>query len=140
MVTPSRRPSLDALAPPRSPVSSPAPRARTFPRSTIPTSLFRIRPCPPEHCEHCGESLADAPVIKVTRRQVYELPSIEAIITEQRAERRRCRCGCETTAPFPDEAIGPACSGPNLRALVCYLVVRQYIPIAWVAELMRDAY
>jgi transposase len=99
-----------------------------------------IVPHAPDHCEHCGESLADAPVIKVTRRQVYELPSIEAIITEHRAERRRCHCGCETTAPFPDEATGPACYGPNLRALVCYLVVRQHIPIARVAELMRDAY
>ena len=99
-----------------------------------------VVPHAPDHCEHCGESLADAPVIKVIRRQVYDLPSIEAIITEHRAERRRCQCGGETTAPFPAEATGPACYGPNLRALVCYLVVRQHIPIARVAELLRDAY
>jgi transposase len=28
-----------------------------------------IVPHAPDHCGHCGESLADAPVIKVTRRQ-----------------------------------------------------------------------
>jgi len=99
-----------------------------------------IVPHAPDHCEHGGESLADAPVIKVTRRQVYDLPSIEAVITEHRAERRRCHCGFETTAAFPDEATGPACYGPNLRALLCYLVVRQHIPIQRVAELRRDAY
>jgi hypothetical protein len=44
-----------------------------------------VVPHPPEHCEHCAESLADAPVIKVTRRLVYELPSIEGINTEHRA-------------------------------------------------------
>jgi transposase len=99
-----------------------------------------IVPHAPDHCERCGEPLADAPVIKVTRRQVYDLASIEAIITEHRAERRRCHHGFETTASFPDEATGPACYGPNLRALVCYMVVRQHIPIQWVAELMRDAY
>ena len=38
------------------------------------------------------------------------------------------------------EATGPTCYGPNLRALVCYLVVRQHVPIKRVAELMRDSY
>ncbi len=99
-----------------------------------------IVPHRPEHCENCGKSLADAPVTHVFRRQVFELPPAKVVITEHRAERRRCSCGCETTAPFPDEATGPACYGPNLRALICYLVVRQHIPVARVAELMRDAY
>jgi hypothetical protein len=48
--------------------------------------------------------------------------------------------GAGTTATFPAEATGTTCYGPNLRALVCHLVVRQHIPIARVAELLRDAY
>lgn len=94
----------------------------------------------PDHCERCGNSLGAAPVTGVIRRQVFELPPVKVVVTEHRAERRKCGCGCETTAPFPAEATGPACYGPNLRALVCYLVVRQHIPVKRVAELMRDAY
>jgi transposase len=94
----------------------------------------------PEFCAGCGDTLSDAPPVGVITRQVFDLPSICAVITEHRAERRRCHCGHETTAPFPSEATGPTCYGPNLRALVCYLVVRQHIPIKRVAELLRDTY
>lgn len=94
----------------------------------------------PERCQGCGSDLKDAPVTGEQRRQVFELPPVQATVTEHRVERRRCACGTETTAPFPFEATGPTCYGPNLRALVCYLVVRQHIPIKRVADLMRDAY
>lgn len=94
----------------------------------------------PERCEGCGADLKDAPVTGEHRRQVFDLPAVQAAVTEHRAERRRCGCGAETTAPFPGEATGPTCYGPNLRALVCYLVVRQHIPIKRVAELLADAY
>ena len=94
----------------------------------------------PDHCEGCGESLFDAPVVGDVRRQVFDLPPVEATSTEHRAQRCRCHCGTETTAAFPPEATGPTCYGPNLRALVCYLVVRQHVPIKRVAELMRDSY
>lgn len=94
----------------------------------------------PEHCQGCGSDLKDAPVTGEQRRQVFELPPVQATVTEHRVERRRCACGTETTAPFPFEATGPTCYGPNLRALVCYLVVRQHIPIKRVAELLGDAY
>lgn len=94
----------------------------------------------PERCEGCGSDLTDAPVTGELRRQVFDLPPVAAAVTEHRAERRRCGCGTETTAPFPSEATGPACYGPNLRALVCYLVVRQHIAIKRVSELLADTY
>ena len=94
----------------------------------------------PDRCEGCGESLLGAPVVGDVRRQVFDLPPVFVASTEHRAERRRCHCGAETTAAFPPEATGPTCYGPNLRALVCYLVVRQHIPIKRVAELLSDGY
>lgn len=94
----------------------------------------------PGRCGGCGNDLAGAPVTGEVRRQVFDLPPVQATVTEHRAQRRRCGCGTETTAPFPAEATGTTCYGPNLRALVCYLVVRQHIPISRVAELLRDAY
>lgn len=94
----------------------------------------------PDHCEGCGDDLFGAPVTGEVRRQVFDLPPVEVATVEHRAQRKRCHCGHETTAQFPSEATGPTCYGPNLRALVCYLVVRQHIPIKRVAELMADGY
>lgn len=94
----------------------------------------------PATCEGCGNDLSDAPLSGVVRRQVFDLPPVALFCTEHRAERRRCSCGAETTAAFPPEATAPACYGPALRAYVCYLVTRQHIPVARVAELLRDAY
>ena len=94
----------------------------------------------PDHCEACGDDLDGAPVTGEVRRQVFDLPPVAVTTIEHRAQRKRCACGHETTAPFPPEATGPTCYGPNLRALVCYLVVRQHIPIKRVAELLADGY
>lgn len=94
----------------------------------------------PHRCGACGLDLDDAPVVGSARRQVFDLPPVALFCTEHCAERRRCACGSETTATFPAEATAPACYGPALRAYVCYLVTRQHIPIARVAELLRDTY
>ena len=95
---------------------------------------------PPTSCERCGSDLADAEVTGRIVRQVFDLPPVALFCTEHQAERRRCTCGTETTGTFPPEATAPACYGPALRAYVCYLVTRQHIPVARVAELLRDAY
>jgi transposase len=96
----------------------------------------------PERCEGCGvwgrSSLC--PGHGEIRRQVFDLPPVVVATVEHRAQRKRCHCGHETTAAFPSEATGPTCYGPNLRALVCYLVVRQHIPVKRVAELLADGY
>ncbi|MEW6477785.1 MAG: IS66 family transposase [Actinomycetota bacterium] len=94
----------------------------------------------PTTCGSCGEDLSDAEVTGTVRRQVFDLPPVALFCTEHQAERRRCSCGTETTGAFPPEATAPACYGPALRAYVCYLVTRQHLPIARVAELLRDTY
>lgn len=94
----------------------------------------------PDACQRCGNDLSDAPVTSVIARQVFDLPPMALFCTEHQAERKRCACGAETTGPFPSEATAPACYGPALRAYVCYLVTRQHIPIARVAELLADTY
>ncbi len=95
---------------------------------------------PPSTCENCGHDLSDAEVTGTIRRQVFDLPPVALFCTEHQAERRRCACGTETTGTFPPEATAPACYGPALRAYVCYLVTRQHLPVARVAELLRDTY
>lgn len=94
----------------------------------------------PTTCGGCGKGLGDADVTGTIRRQVFDLPPVALFCTEHQAQHRRCSCGATTTGAFPPEATAPACYGPALRAYVCYLVTRQHIPIARVAELLRDTY
>jgi len=67
----------------------------------------------PDRCDGCGDALADADVVSVARRQVFDIPPIRLSVTEHRAQRRRCACGHTTAAAFPDEATAPACYGPH---------------------------
>ena len=94
----------------------------------------------PPTCGHCGDDLTNAEVTGTITRQVFELPSMALFCTEHQAQRKRCSCGTLTTGEFPSDATAPACYGPALRAYVCYLVTRQHLPIARVAELLADTY
>jgi transposase len=92
----------------------------------------------PERCRGCDASLDDADVVGVARRQVFDIPPLRLRVTEHRAQRRRCGCGRVTTAGFPDEARAPACYGPGVRAVICYLAVYQHLPVDRTATLLAD--
>jgi transposase len=97
-----------------------------------------VRVHSPSTCTDCGGDLSDAELVDVERRQVFELPPVRPFVTEHRMERRRCACGCATKATAPPEAIAPACYGPGVRALACYLAVYQHLPYDRMAQLFSD--
>jgi transposase len=92
----------------------------------------------PERCGGCGADLAEAAVVGVEARQVFDLPVLRLLASEHRAQRRRCRCGTTTAAAFPDHVRAAACYGPGVRALVCYLLVHQHLPVDRAARLLAD--
>ena len=92
----------------------------------------------PAACRGCGADLDNAEVASLCRRQVFDLPERRREVTEHQAERRRCACGCETSAAFPAEAAAPACWGPRVRAYAVYLMVRQHVPLERTAEILAD--
>ena len=73
-----------------------------------------VRVHAPNDCRGCGADLADAPVVGTEVRQVFDLPVIELIAIEHRAQRRECACGVVTRAPFPPEATAPTCYGAGV--------------------------
>jgi transposase len=93
----------------------------------------------PDRCGGCDADLADAPVVGVQARQVFDLPPLRLGVVEHRAQRRRCGCGTTTTVAFPAYVRAAACYGPGLRALVCYLCVHQHLPVDRAAQLLSDA-
>jgi len=92
----------------------------------------------PGCCRGCGHDLGDAVVTKVESRQVHDLPVRSLTVTEHRAETRQCGCGVSTKAGFPAPATAAACYGPVLRAVGVYLLVGQHLPVARVADLLKE--
>lgn len=93
----------------------------------------------PDQCSGCGGDLGDAEVTGAERRQVFDLPRRRLEVTEHRAQSCRCACGTTTKATFPPAARATTCYGPLVRALGCYLIARQHLPVARAAELLADA-
>lgn len=92
----------------------------------------------PDRCHGCAARLDDADVVGVARRQVFDIPPLRLRVTEHRVQSVRCGCGQVTAAGFPDEARSPACYGPGVRAIICYLAVYQHLPVDRTARLLAD--
>ena len=94
----------------------------------------------PDRCRSCERPLGDALVVGVVSRQVFDVPDPVVIVTEHRAERRRCVCGCETAAPFPAGASAPAVYGPSIKAHAIYLMCAQHLPRERCAQALHDLF
>jgi transposase len=92
----------------------------------------------PRVCSGCQADLSDGHAVGHQARQVFDLPEIRVRACEHRAHTRRCACGQETTAVFPDAVTAPAQYGPRVRALGLYLVGYQHLPYVRAARLMSD--
>lgn len=92
-------------------------------------------------CMRCGASLAESPVVRSERRQVFDLPEVKVAVSEHRAETRRCsKCGAKTKAKFPFGIQAPVQYGQNLRARAIYLQKYQLLPYRRASEVMRDLF
>jgi transposase len=112
-------------------------KGKTLELSDTPDEVVHHRP---DRCADCGSAFEESADRGYKRRQVVEVPPVTPVVIEHRAHTYRCECGCETTAPFPDEARAPASYGPRARAIVAYLLGRQHVPNRRVAEAMRDLF
>ena len=53
-----------------------------------------------ERCQRCGKSLADQDVMRVIKRQVFDIAVPQVEVTEHQAEEKQCACGYCNTASF----------------------------------------
>jgi len=93
-----------------------------------------------EHCEHCGRLMADRPVDRLDRRQVFDLPEPRLEVVEHLGEIRTCACGHVNRAAFPPEAAAPVQYGPRVRSVALYLKDYQLLPFERLSETMRDLF
>jgi len=92
-------------------------------------------------CPQCQTSLASAPVVGHTRRQVVDLPTTRPQVTEHQALRVCCpQCQTVTAGQFPPDVTQPAQYGPGVKALAVYLQTYQHLPFERTQEYFRDVH
>ncbi len=130
----SRPPSSDGLAKP-APKSLRAKSGRkpgrpkgqpgvTMQLSEHPDRVVRHEP---SCCAGCQRGLAGAAEAGVIRRQVTEIPPVEAEVTEHQMIGRCCGCGAVTWGKAPDGVTAPVQYGPRAAALGAYLWHGQFL-------------
>ena len=92
-----------------------------------------------KYCTCCGDILSDHHEL-VAKRQVVELPPIQAIIKEHRQYQIQCVCGHINKAAFPKEASSPISYGNSIETMIGYLSVRQYMSMERISEHFAQVY
>jgi len=88
----------------------------------------------------CGADLAVAHDVGIERsHQVHDLPEVRVRVWQHDVYRVRCGCGVEHLGVLPDEVSAASSSyGPNLKALVVYLLIYQHVPVQRCVRLIAD--
>jgi transposase len=88
----------------------------------------------------CGLALSAAIDLGVVRsHQVHDVPLACATVTQHDLHQVRCDCGVAQVAARPaGVAASPTSYGPNVAALVVYLLTFQHLPVERAALLIED--
>lgn len=90
-------------------------------------------------CPHCQHNLAETPVERVVKRQVFDIPPIRLQVSERQAQVKVCPgCGQRSRALFPEGVKSPTQYGPHVLAHAAYLNSYHLIPLARVREWFVD--
>ena len=101
-----------------------------------PTTVVRV---PVTVCDQCGADLQHLPPTRTLRRQIVELPELQAVILETQQEEVVCPCCQHTqTGVLPEGLEATRQFGPRLEALVTYLHHEHHVSFQRVQGILRD--
>ena len=90
-------------------------------------------------CRGCGASLGEVPAEQWLARQVFDIPSIELMVTEHQVAVKCCHhCGQRNQGEFPVEASNVVQYGPRLKGMMVYLMDGQLLPAQRTCEVLSD--
>jgi transposase len=90
-------------------------------------------------CVTCGHDLAGVVAVDDQRRQVFDLPPMQMVVTEHRAEEVVCpHCQRHNQAPFPAEVSQQVQYGPQVKALSVYLHQHHLLPFVRTTQVLED--
>jgi len=79
--------------------------------------------------------------VATRRRQVFDLPPLELVVTEHRAETLVCgKCGAHVEGEFPPEVTQPTQYGRGIYQLATYLKSEQLLPYGRSQQLLADVF
>ncbi len=88
---------------------------------------------------HCGHHFNDDEFRLNSKRQVIDIPSIQAFIKEFQQYSCICPdCNNKYLAEYPENVTAPVQYGENIQTIVSYLNVYQCIPFKRTAQLLSD--
>lgn len=101
------------------------------------TVVHKITLCP---CG-CGADLSRRPIVRVERRQVFDLPPQKLEVTEHVVEFKVCpRSGNEVHTPWPEGVDAPVQYGVRFIAWLAYLCVQQLLPVERIGQMCEDLF
>lgn len=90
-------------------------------------------------CPACKASLVAVTPIAILKRQVFDIPLPQVIVTEHQAEIKICpSCHHRATAPFPHGVNAPAQYGDVIQSWSVYFQQQQLIPEDRAQEILSD--
>jgi transposase len=92
---------------------------------------------PAAHCRGCRGDLVEAADAGMSWAQVWDILAVTVEKVHYLLPRRRCGCGCTTTAAPPFGAAGTVTYGPNVNAAAILLACQGNVPIERTAMLME---
>lgn len=99
------------------------------------TVVHKITLCP---CG-CGSDLSHRPVIRLERRQVFDLPPQKLDVTEHVVEVKVCpKSRNEVQAPWPEGVNAPVQYGVRFIGWLAYLSVQQLLPVERIGQMCED--
>lgn len=94
-----------------------------------------------KQCRCCGKSLSNSHAKDYERRQVFDIPPIEMLITEHRGEIKSCpNCHTVNKALFPQLVSQPVQYGSNVQQLAVYFTHYQLLPYRRTSEIFKDLF
>jgi transposase len=104
----------------------------------------------PDHTVHhkitlcpcgCGADLSRRRVVRLERRQVFDLPPQKLEVTEHVVEFKVCPAsGNEVHAPWPEGVEAPVQYGMRFIAWLAYLCVQQLLPVERIGQMCEDLF
>lgn len=90
-------------------------------------------------CKECGYNLGNVEVEAYEKRQVFDIPPVNLIVTEHRSQIKTCpHCGRLNKSDFPESVNYPVQYGPNILASAIYCKNHHFIPYERISEFFDD--